>query len=228
MARAAEGNFYFIQSPEDVARVFKIELGGLSSVVGQNLVVNVRPDAVTEHGWVLNKYRIEEREKDLEVTLGDVYAVEDKVLAMDLQVKPMVEGTVTLAAISYTHQAVVEGMIKDLTGEITVTVEVAGAERAGAAIPDLIVVGDASRLQTARTKDEAVDRPPPRSGPASSSSVSPRAASSARASSPTATIRAGTSAFRGAFVSSGCSMSAIRSTSSPEEASMPPPARSSG
>ena len=157
MARASEGNFYFIESPQDVAQVFKIELEGLSSVVGQNLVVNVRPDAVTEHGWVLNKYRIEEREKDLEVTVGDVYAVEDKVLAMDLQVKPMVEGTITLAAISYTYQAVVEGVIKDLTGQIHVTVEVAGAERAGAAIPDLIVVGDASRFQTARTKDEAVE-----------------------------------------------------------------------
>jgi Ca-activated chloride channel family protein len=157
MARAAEGNFYFIESPQDVAQVFKIELEGLSSVVGQNLVVNVRPDAVTEHGWVLNKYRIQEREKDLEVTLGDVYAVEDKVLAMELQVKPMAEGTVTLAAISYTYQAVVDGVIKDITGEINVTVEVAGAERAQAAIPDLIVVGDASRLQTARTKDEAVE-----------------------------------------------------------------------
>jgi Ca-activated chloride channel family protein len=106
---------------------------------------------------VLNKYRIEEREKELDVTLGDVYAVEDKVLAMDLQVKPTVEGTIKLAAISYTYQTVVDGTIKDVTGELTVTVEVAGADRAGAAIPDLVVVGDASRLQTARTKDEAVE-----------------------------------------------------------------------
>ena len=157
MARAAEGNFYFIESPEDVAQVFKIELEGLSSVVGQNLVVSVRPDEVTEHGWVLNKYRIEEREKELDVTLGDVYAVEDKVLAMDLQVKPTVEGTIKLAAISYTYQTVVDGTIKDVTGELTVTIEAAGADRAGAAIPDLAVVGDASRLQTARTKDEAVE-----------------------------------------------------------------------
>jgi Ca-activated chloride channel family protein len=157
MARAAEGNFYFIESPEDVAQVFKIELEGLSSVVGQNLVVSVSPAEVTEHGWVLNKYRIEEREKELDVTLGDVYAVEDKVLAMDLQVKPTVEGTIKLAAISYTYQTVVDGTIKDVTGELTVTVEAAGADRVGAAIPDLAVVGDASRLQTARTKDEAVE-----------------------------------------------------------------------
>jgi Ca-activated chloride channel homolog len=157
MARAAEGNFYFIESPEDVAQVFKIELEGLSSVVGQNLVVSVRPDEVTEHGWVLNKYRIEEREKELEVTLGDVYAVEDKVLAMDLEVRPTAEGTVKLAGISYTYQTVVDGTIKDVTGEINVTIEVGGADRVGAAIADLSVVGDASRLQTARTKDEAVE-----------------------------------------------------------------------
>lgn len=157
MARAAEGNFYFIESPEDVAQVFKIELEGLSSVVGQNLVVTVRPDEVTEHGWVLNKYRVEERDKELDVTLGDVYAVEEKVLAMDLEVRPTAEGTVKIAAVSYTYQTVIEGVIKDVTGELSVTVDVAGAALAAAALPDLGVVGDASRLQTARTKDEAVE-----------------------------------------------------------------------
>src|SRR5262249_48388960 len=60
MARAAEGNYYFIQSPEDAAQVFKIELEGLASVVGQNLVVTVRPSDAVEHGWVLNNYRTEE------------------------------------------------------------------------------------------------------------------------------------------------------------------------
>jgi len=157
MARAAEGNFYFIESPEDVAQVFKIELEGLSSVVGQNLVVTVRPDEVTEHGWVLNKYRVQERDKELDVTLGDVYAVEEKVLAMELLVHPKAEGTVKVAAVSYTYQAVVEGAIKDITGELSITVTAAGAAVAAAAIPDLVVVGDASRLQTARTKDEAVE-----------------------------------------------------------------------
>jgi Ca-activated chloride channel family protein len=157
MARAAEGNFYFIQSPEDVAQVFKIELEGLSSVVGQNLVVSVAPQDEVEHGWVLNKYRVEERDKELDVTLGDVYAVEDKVLAMDLLVRPRAQGTIKVAAVSYTFQAVIDGVIKDVKGELTVTAFAAGAEQAAAAAPDLAVVGDASRLQTARTKDEAVE-----------------------------------------------------------------------
>jgi Ca-activated chloride channel family protein len=157
MARAAEGNFYFIESPEDVTEVFKIELEGLSSVIGQNLVASVRPSDAAEHGWVLNKYKIEEKGDDLVVTLGDVYAVEDKLLAMDLQIKPKAEGTLEVAKIAYSYQAVVDGAIKDLKGEMVVTVEAAAAERAAAAAPDLAVVSDASRLQTARRKDEAVE-----------------------------------------------------------------------
>ena len=156
MARAAEGNFYFIQSPEDVAQVFKIELEGLSSVVGQNLVVTVRPEAVVEHGWMLNNYRTEERDKDIDVMLGDVYASEDRVLVMELLVRPAAHGTTKVATVGYAFQTVVEGSIKDVKGELSVTVEAAGAEQAAAAVPDLAVVGDASRLQTARTKDEAV------------------------------------------------------------------------
>ena len=157
MARAAEGNFYFIQSPEDVAQVFKIELEGLSSVVGQNLVVSIAPQEVVEHGWVLNTYRTEEREKDLDVHVGDVYAIEQKVVAMQLLVRPKVAGTATVANVSYTYQTVVDGVIRDVTGTLAVTVEAAGAEQAAQAAPDMAVVGDASRLETARTKDAAVE-----------------------------------------------------------------------
>jgi Ca-activated chloride channel homolog len=156
MARAAEGNFYFIESPDDVTQVFKIELEGLSTVVAQNLLVTVRPEDVVEHGWVLNKYRIEERDKELDVTIGDVYAVEDRVLAMDLLARPKAEGPTKIATIKYAYQEVVEGAIKDRTGEIVVTVN-AGADKAAEAAPDLAVVGEASRLVTARTKDEAVE-----------------------------------------------------------------------
>jgi Ca-activated chloride channel family protein len=156
MARAAEGNFYFIESPEDVAQVFKIELEGLASVVGQNLVVTVRPGAAVEHGWVLNNYRTEERDKELDVVVGDVYAVEDRVLVLELLVRAPAEGPVPVADVSYTFQTVIDGAIKEVKGALTATAEAAGAERAAAAAPDLGAVSDASRLQAARTKDEAV------------------------------------------------------------------------
>jgi Ca-activated chloride channel family protein len=157
MAREAEGNFYFIESPDDVEQVFKIELEGLSSVVGQNLVVNVRPAEVVEHGWVLNKYRTEEKGEELRVTLGDVYAVEEKVLALELQVKAPKAGPIELARVSYGFQAVVDGSIKDLTGEFVVTANVGTAEEAAAATQDLRVIGEARMLEIAKAKDAAVE-----------------------------------------------------------------------
>lgn len=157
MARESEGNFYFIESPEDVEQVFKIELEGLSSVIGQNVHVSVRPDDVVEHGWVLNKYRIEEKGNALEVTLGDVYAVEEKTLALELEVKPTKAGTHKLAAIGFTYQTVVDGAIKDASGEFVVTVNAGTAEEAEKAVQDIGVIGEARRLETAKLKDEAVD-----------------------------------------------------------------------
>jgi Ca-activated chloride channel family protein len=158
MAREAEGNFYFIESPEDVEQVFKIELEGLASVVGQNLVVNVAPErGVVEHGLVLNKYRTKEKGSELEVTLGDVYAVEEKVLALEIQVKAPAAGPVKLAAIEYAYQSVVDGAIKDFTGELVVTVNAGTAEEAAAATADLGVVGEARRLESAKAKEEAVE-----------------------------------------------------------------------
>lgn len=157
MAREAEGNFYFIETPDDVQQVFKIELEGLSSVVGQNVVVNVRPSELVEHGWVLNKYRTEEKGEELRVTLGDVYAVEEKVLALEIQVKAPKAGPIELARIAYSFQAVVDGSIKDLTGELVVKANVGTAEEAAAATQDLQVVGEARRLEIAKAKDVAVE-----------------------------------------------------------------------
>jgi Ca-activated chloride channel homolog len=157
MAREAEGNFYFIESPEDVEQVFKIELEGLSSVVGQNLVVHVRPSDVVEHGWVLNKYRTQEKNDELEVTLGDVYAVEDKVLALELQAKATKAGPIKLAQIGFSFQTVVDGSIKDVTGEFVVTANAGTAEEAEKATQDYTVIGEARRLEAAKLKDEAVE-----------------------------------------------------------------------
>ena len=157
MAREAEGNFYFIESPEDVEQVFKIELEGLSSVVGQNVVVNVHPAETVEHGWVLNKYRTQEKGEELVVTLGDVYAVEEKVLALEIQVKAPKAGPLNLAKVAYSFQAVVDGSIKDLSGEFVVTANAGTPEEAAAATQDLKVVGEARRLEIAKAKDEAVE-----------------------------------------------------------------------
>ena len=57
MANAGNGNFYFIQSPDDAADVFRIELESLLAVAAQNLTVTLQPENGVEIGQILNNYR---------------------------------------------------------------------------------------------------------------------------------------------------------------------------
>jgi Ca-activated chloride channel family protein len=157
MARAGEGNYYYIESHEDLSQVLQIELEGLSSVCGQNLTVQVKPQAALEQSTVLNQYRSEAKGRDLHVTVGDVYAVEDKVLALDLQVKPSAVGPCPLATIAFSYRVLEGGVTREVTDQIVVTVAAASKEDAAAAAPDLAVLGEALRQRAAKAKDAAVE-----------------------------------------------------------------------
>nr|MDQ2686747.1 VWA domain-containing protein [Armatimonadota bacterium] len=74
MAQAAGGNFYFIQSPDDAADVFRIEVESLASVVGQNLTVTLTPQSGAKLGDLLSAYRSEAHGGALVVSAGDLYA----------------------------------------------------------------------------------------------------------------------------------------------------------
>lgn len=156
MARAAEGNFYFIQSPDDAAGVFKIELEGLASVVAQNLRVTITPAGSNKVSAVLNNYRSEARGAATEITLGDVYGVEEKVLALELSVDAATPGSTLVATLAYAYDVVEGGAIKETRGEIPVTINVLAADDATAAQPDLGAVAKVSQLRSAKVKDEAV------------------------------------------------------------------------
>lgn len=157
MARAGEGNYYYIESHEDLSQVLQIELEGLSSVCGQNLTVQLKPQAALEQSTVLNQYRTEAKGRDLVVTVGDVYAVEDKVLALDLQVKPSAVGPCPLATIAFSYRVLEGGVTREVTDQIVVTVAAASKEDAAAAAPDLTVLGEALRQRAAKAKDAAVE-----------------------------------------------------------------------
>lgn len=157
MARAGEGNYYYIESHEDLSQVLQIELEGLSSVCGQNLTVHIKPQAVLEQSTVLNQYRTEAKGRDLQVTVGDVYAVEDKLLALDLSVKPSAVGPCPLATIAFSYRVIEGGATREVTDQIVVTVTAASKEAAAAAAPDLTVLGEALRQRAAKAKDAAVE-----------------------------------------------------------------------
>jgi Ca-activated chloride channel family protein len=135
MANASGGNFYFIQSPDEAADVFRIELESLTSVVAQNLTVTLQPEESVKIAWVLNNYRSNVIGNNLEVFLGDVYGVETKQLAVELSIPPKADtGVLNIATVSYKYQAIVDGSIQQFTDQIPINLTIGSGEEASTAV----------------------------------------------------------------------------------------------
>lgn len=128
MANAGNGNFYFIQSPDDAADVFRIELESLLAVAAQNLTVTLQPEKGVEIGQILNNYRTSIDGNNLEIYLGDVYETEPKLLAVELNVTATQLGATNIANIAYKYQVVANGSIQQVSEQLPITLTVASAE----------------------------------------------------------------------------------------------------
>lgn len=157
MADAAGGNFYFIQSPDEAADVFRIELESLTSVVAQNLTVTLQPENSVEITEILNNYRSQKVNQSLEILIGDVYEVEAKQLALQLTVPPQTNsGKLPVMTVNYQYQTVVEGVIEQLTNQVLIELNVASEAEASQVQPDQSVFEQTSKLRIAQVKEEAI------------------------------------------------------------------------
>ena len=156
MARAGEGNYYYIESHEDLSQVFGIELEGLSSVCGQNLHVTVEPQPSVTAVDVLSLYPTQESGGKYTITVGDVYAIEDKVLALDLIVKPAALGSVPLATLSIGYRIPEASGVRDVQARIDVSAQAVAKEDA-TLTPDASVLTEAIRRRIAKAKEQAVE-----------------------------------------------------------------------
>jgi Ca-activated chloride channel homolog len=158
MAKSAYGNFYFIQTPEDLVEVFRIELESLSSLVAQDLVVTLTPHHGVQIEQVLNSYRCKDKADGMEILLGDVYEVEDKQLAMVISVPAQAAiGTQTLLTLQYRYQTVVNETIEPTAAEMTLSLPVVTAADFAATPPQSGVLDQTHRLRIANAKENAVD-----------------------------------------------------------------------
>jgi Ca-activated chloride channel family protein len=131
---------------------------GLGSLVAQNLEVTLKPAPTVKVASVLNRYRFESRGQEVAVGLGDVYATEPRQLAAELSVDAgSASGPVTLATLVFRAQAVVDGAIRELSGEVPIVVNLASASESAAVSADKNVLAQTSRLRIARVKDQAVE-----------------------------------------------------------------------
>ncbi|WP_413166069.1 vWA domain-containing protein [Capilliphycus salinus ALCB114379] len=157
MADAAGGNFYFIQSPDDVAQVFRIELESLTAVVAQNLTVKLQPETGVEITEVLNNYPSTRQGEQLELFLGDVYQVEAKQLALQLSIPPQANaGDIKLVTVTYDYQTLVEDSIQSQSEQFPISVTIGSEEQASQSQLNSTVLEQTSQLRIARLKDEAI------------------------------------------------------------------------
>lgn len=157
MARAAGGNFYFIQSLDDAADVFGAELDSLKAVAAQNLTVTLQPLGTTQLTDVLSLARTEpQADGQLVVRLGDVYENEDKLLGLQLSLPALAPGAHDLLRVSYRADIIRQGALEVVSGEHLVQ-GTAGPLDAVIAATDSRVTLELALLRIGRDKERAVD-----------------------------------------------------------------------
>jgi Ca-activated chloride channel family protein len=160
MAEAGSGNFYFIETPEDASQVFQIEGESLAAIAAQDLVVTVKParGSKAKVRDVLNNYPAQTGDDSTVALMGDVYAGEDKLLALEVEIPAQTKAqqAMPLLEISYTYEPASGGGGQPGEGKLGVALTVGTADEANAARPDATVLSRVSRIRIARAKETAV------------------------------------------------------------------------
>jgi len=107
ISQAGNGLYYFLQTVDDIPKAFGNVIGGLVSVVGQNIKVKIEPKSNIRLKKVFTTYR----KQDLpggtgcEVNIGDIYAEEKKdivfVLTLPALMTPITQQHLAQVTLSY-------------------------------------------------------------------------------------------------------------------------------
>ena len=156
MARAAKGNFYFIQSVDEASEVFSIELDSLGAVVGQNLVVTIELAPGVSLVDTLSLAQVSHTAAGATVlTLGELYEGEDKLLGLSLAIANAPVGRLPVMKLHYTADIVQNGAIERVSGTTDILATVGSIEEsANSASSDILL--ELSHLTIAKAKETAL------------------------------------------------------------------------
>jgi Ca-activated chloride channel homolog len=155
MARAAAGNFYFIQSVDDATQVFGIELDSLRAVVGQNLTVTLELAPGVQLLDTLSLAQVKTIDGKTVITLGDIYESEDKLLGLRLALPAAGIGQQPVLKLHYRADVIQGDVIQSLTGSSDVMATIGTIEAAAAAAGSDILM-ELSHLMIAKAKETAL------------------------------------------------------------------------
>jgi Ca-activated chloride channel homolog len=157
MARAANGNFYFIQNTDEAAQVFQIELDTMKSVVAQNLIVQFSLHNGTRLLNTLTLAPPETKNDIYTIALGDVFDGEDKLLGLTLDLPELLKaGSLEVLTGSFSADTIENDAIQSGGGAINVMVQAGSIEESAASPPTGIKV-ELARLKIAQAKEKALE-----------------------------------------------------------------------
>lgn len=100
LADAGMGNDYWCDGPDQAAKVFADEFGGLASVVAQNVSVEITPSTAVAATAVLNEFPITDLPNGMQVMLGDAYGGERRKVVAKFHLRPTAAGRVDVATLT--------------------------------------------------------------------------------------------------------------------------------
>ena len=156
LAQAGGGYAHFAETPDAAPAIFSQELEGLTSVVAQNVSVEIRPGADVEIVGILNDFPAVAVDGGVQVELGDAYAGERRRVVLGFHVPHLAAlGPVAVAEIVLRYVSVGEEIVQH---EVTIPVvaNAVSAEEAARAVPDAEVREEVLVLRAARARDEAM------------------------------------------------------------------------
>ncbi|MGI0483833.1 vWA domain-containing protein [Pantanalinema rosaneae CENA516] len=157
MARAANGNFYFIQSIDEATEVFSIELDSLRAVVGQNLVVTLELANGVNLVDILSLAQVSQNDAGATViTLGELYEGEDKLLGLSVELPAAAIGELPVMTLHYSADVVQDQVIRSVSGSAEVVAQIGTIEAAASAASSHILF-ELSHLTIAKAKETALD-----------------------------------------------------------------------
>ena len=86
IAKAGEGNFYYISGSKDISDVFARELGGIVSCAAQNIEVTIKPNKGNEILEVLNDFSVKEKDGEAVINAEDIYLGETKNILVKMRI----------------------------------------------------------------------------------------------------------------------------------------------
>ena len=157
MARAANGNFYFIQSVDEASEVFSIELDSLRAVVGQNLAVTFELAEGVSLVDTLSLATVSQNEAGATlITLGELYEGEDKLLGLSVAIASAPVGELPVMKLHYSADVVQDQVIQTVSGTVDVIAKVGTVEEAALTASSHITL-ELSRLTIAKAKETALN-----------------------------------------------------------------------